>query len=214
MLKIKAPSLSTNCLPVYVFAAQTIPCDGKTSLPLCPGKPGRCSGSKTWEGRSLSRSSILTSLPLRESRSLAWIYNTLVSPGIIWWKTFQEGCQQPPRPLPLPLLRVVLGLVLVCPATRWNAWWSWIPGKITIILIVPIYLPILSFLGGFFFSGDRICHPAYCTTRTTLQKGPGRNKLLARAKNCTGQLKHPPAHRVPDHSFSPFGDPLPAIVII
>lgn len=152
MLKIKAPSLSTNCLPVYVFAAQTIPCDGKTSLPLCPGKPGRCSGSKTWEGRSLSRSSILTSLPLRESRSLARIYNTPVSPGIIWWKTFQEGCQQPPRPLPLPLLRVVLGLVLVCPATRWNVWWSWTPGKITIILIVPIYLPILSFLGVFFLS--------------------------------------------------------------
>lgn len=86
--------------------------------------------------------------------------------------------------------------------------------KSLFILIFPIYLSISSFLGGFFFfPGDRVHHPAHYTNRTIRQEGHRRNKLLARARNCTGQLKHPLAHRVPDHSFNPFGDPLPAMVI-
>ena len=77
-----------------------------------------------------------------------------------------------------------------------------------------IFLFYLFWVFFVFFPGDQVRHPAYCTTRMILQEGHRRSKLLARARNCIGQLKHPPAHRVPDHSFSPFGDPLPAMVII
>lgn len=151
-----------------------------------------------------------------EGRALARIYNIPVSPGVIWWTAFQEGCQQPPLPLPLPLLHVGLGLVLVCPTMRWNGWGSWVPGKNHYLFLYFLFICLFHLfwvLVCFIFPGDRVYHPAHYTNRMILQEGHRRNKLLARARNCTGQLKHPLAHRVPDHSFNPFGDPLPAMVI-
>lgn len=88
-------------------------------------------------------------------------------------------------------------------------------GKITIFSYISYLFVYFIFSGCLldFFPGDQVHHPAHYTTRTILQEGHGRHKLLARARNCTGQLKHPLAHRVPDHSFNPFGDLLPAMVI-
>jgi len=65
-----------------------------------------------------------------------------------------------------------------------------------------------------FFHRDQVCHPASRTVRTILQEGHGRNELLVRARSCTGQLKHPLAHRVSHRSLSPCGDPLPAMVLV
>lgn len=153
MLKTKAPGLRT--IPCCMCAAsQTIPYAGQIALLLCPRKPGVYGGSRTWRNWSRSCISIISLLPLVEGTFLGAICNNPISPGVIWWATYQ-CCQQPPLPLPLPLFHVVLGIV--CTATWWTGRGNWIPGKTAINSYIS-HLFFYFFFSGFFSQG--LCTPS------------------------------------------------------